>query len=265
MTEKVADNRLDLLRAFIPKEVTAAEEGFNFRKKAGALVCDSAIDPELMKRTRRFLASVSVEDASRAFGKFSLIYDYDYSTYPYRGNGLDSMDCEDTSHSRQVLQEFCNGANPESTNKNSSPDGWKWEKYTDEIWRAVPKTAIDFRHSPVFELMDAVKEKWLASDVDEDTLEASTWVIEKIRPESTIEKWHADRRVLFILYLTPSRWTYWDGGLLLYETDGDAGCIRPRFNRLVTFDVLDHEPLDLTVGYLDADNNRPLIALVGLR
>jgi hypothetical protein len=158
------------------------------------------------------------------------------------------------------------------------PTKWAWEKYSSQIWRAIPLTLEDLCGSPIYELILELEVKWRRY-LTHQSLLPTTWVLQRVPSGCEIGKHNdefTERRVAFVYYLTPDDWDL--------ETDAGALCVQnkkietdesiqirvsPKFNSLVSWFLKTPDDPSIVgspvhwVETVRATDDRPRIALVG--
>lgn len=155
------------------------------------------------------------------------------------------------------------------TDKPASPNEWFWEKYSETIWRATPKTIESFRMSPIFDFLQTVESIWRNSafpNSDFNKMIKATWVIQRIHQGHGIG-YHNDfapgRQIAFVIFLTPDDWENKDGGFLSVTSNDSIKSYLPKFNSSVIFKMHENKSPMHCVTPVIASNDKPRISLVG--
>ena len=156
-------------------------------------------------------------------------------------------------------------------NKINDPKQWRWEKYHDDFWRALPLTAEAFYGSPIIKLFDILEEKWYATKINNFDIKKyrkACWVIQRIEKGHGIDLHYDDnplRKLAFVYYLTSDNWNdEKDGGeLCVYDKEENFYIpINPQFNTMIAWEMINyHGPLH-TVNTVKSDSGSR-ISLVG--
>jgi hypothetical protein len=247
---------------FVMKDVMSVDLAISVRE----FLKDIPFDPEIKnlndidnKPTNNIIKEFYKQDDHKKI--FDLNYDMCSERKQYVEKNFDQTEIYDFEYMNDVI-------------KNSTPikpTQWKWEKYIDGIFRALPLDLASFYHSPVWQLISILDKKWKntqMTNININALTKSTWVIQRIPQGFGIDP-HYDhngyRKIAFAYYLTDDDWNYDDGGdLRVCNEDGtDCMSFAPIFNSLVGWNMSeDKSPLHF-VDKVKADNSKPRIALVG--
>lgn len=163
-------------------------------------------------------------------------------------------------------------------NKRYNPHDWIWEKYDNDFWRVLPLSLEAFCGSPIIKLIEILERRWYQTKInnfDITKYRKATWVIQRIEKGHGIGL-HTDdnpwRKLAFVYYLTSDDWNYKnDGGeLCVCNNNYDEHInpkeyisINPEFNTMITWEMLNQKgPLHF-VNNVEAENEKPRIALVG--